>query len=414
MAVALTDSTVPLLVEGYAWLPDRRRRTDGAPVRTRLLGKPAIALHGLDAVRFFYDEDHVHRRSALPGPVLDTLFGRGAVHTLDGEQHRVRKALFVHLLKDEQGIAALTGRAAAEWERARATWAGRPQVVLYDEFALLLTRAVCDWVGVPLDDAGARETAEDLVAMVDGFATPGPRHWRARRARRRQEERLARRIEAVRRSAAGPGTSGARPGSALEAVARHHDADGGLLDPHTAAVEVLNIVRPTVAVSWFLTYAAHALHRWPDHRTRLAEDEPGHARAFAQEVRRFYPFVPFVGGLAATDLEWRGESIGAGSMILLDVYGHNHDPALWPEPYTFDPGRFADTEPGRDHLIPQGGGDVTGGHRCPGEDIVLALLETLAPLLARLEYRVTEQNLTIPLHRIPSRVSSGFVVSDIG
>ncbi|MFE6487177.1 hypothetical protein ACFVGN_30175 [Streptomyces sp. NPDC057757] len=30
----------------------------------------------------------------MPAPLLDTLFGRGAVHTLDGEEHRVRKALF--------------------------------------------------------------------------------------------------------------------------------------------------------------------------------------------------------------------------------------------------------------------------------------------------------------------------------
>ncbi|MFI9027835.1 cytochrome P450 [Streptomyces sp. NPDC053560] len=409
----MSDSTLPLLVEGYAWLPDRRRRNGGAPVRTRLLGKPAIALHGIDAVRFFYDESHIHRRDALPGPVLDTLFGRGAVHTLDGERHRVRKALFVHLLKDRESIADLTERATAEWERARADWAGRSQVVLFDAFGLLLTRTVCGWAGIPLDGEAARETADDLVAMVDGFATPGPRHWRARRARRRQEERLARRIEDVRRGGPGHTEQGAPAGAALAEVARHHEADGALLDPHTAAVEILNVIRPTVAVAWFLTFAAHALHRRPEQGAPLAKGDTGYARAFAHEVRRFYPFVPFLGGLAARDLEWRGEPVAAGTMVLLDVYGYLHDPELWPRPYTFDPTRFTDAEPGRDDLIPQGGGEVSGGHRCPGEDIVLALLQTLVPLLARLEYRVPEQDLSIPLHRVPTRVNSGFVVTDV-
>lgn len=410
---SLSDSTVPLLLEGYAWLPDRRRRNGGAPVRTRLLGKPAIALHGTDAVRFFYDESNIHRRDALPGPVLDTLFGRGAVHTLDGDRHRVRKALFAHLLKDEEAIADLTERATAEWQRARADWSGRPRVVLFDAFALLLTRAVCDWAGIALDDDGAQEMADDLVAMVDGFATPGPRHWRARRARSRQEERLARRIEDIRRAGPEDRASGRPTGTALAEVARHREVDGAPLDAHTAAVEVLNVIRPTVAVAWFLTFAAHALHRWPEHRAPLAKGDAAYARGFAHEVRRFYPFVPFLGGLAARDLEWRGERIGDGTMVLLDVYGQNHDPDLWPRPYTFDPTRFTDAEPGRDDLIPQGGGEVSHGHRCPGEDIVLALLQTLVPLLARLEYRVPEQDLTVPLHRIPSTVRGGFVVTGV-
>ncbi|WP_157871661.1 cytochrome P450, partial [Streptomyces aurantiacus] len=139
----------------------------------------------------------------------------------------------------------------------------------------------------------------------------------------------------------------------------------------------------------------------------------GYALAFAQEVRRFYPFAPFVGGLAVTDLRWRGERIDAGTMVLLDIYGQNHDPELWEDPYVFSPQRFVDREPGRDELIPQGGGDAGTGHRCPGEDITLALLATLAPRLAGLAYDVPAQDLRIPLRRIPTRPRSGFVVSGV-
>lgn len=403
----MVDSTLSLLLRGYAWLPDRRRSSGGAPVRTRLLGKRAIALHGPAAVRFFYDEKHIHRHGALPEPVIDTLFGQGAVHTLDGEHHRVRKGMFLHLLKDPVGVKSLTDQVVREWDGAVAGWADRGRIVLFDEAAGVLTRAVHAWAGVPLPEAEADGTARDLVAMVDGFATAGPRHLRARRARRRQEKRLARLIEAERESGdAGPATP-------FRTVAHHRDADGALLDPRTAAVEVLNILRPTVAVSWFAAFAAHALHRWPEHRAALRDGDPASAYAFAQEVRRFYPFAPFIGGLAAERLEWAGRTIRPGTLVLLDLYGQNHDPDLWPRPYVFDPARFRGAPPRPDELVPQGGGDPATGHRCPGEDITLALLAALAELLSGLTYRVAEQDLSIPLSRVPTAPRSGFVIEDI-
>ncbi|GAB2611438.1 hypothetical protein GCM10027168_50360 [Streptomyces capparidis] len=109
------------------------------------------------------------------------------------------------------------------------------------------------------------------------------------------------------RAAAGPATEG----SAVDVVARHLDADGERLDPRTAAVELLNVVRPTVAVCWFVACAGHALHRRP------------------------------------------------------------------------------------------------------GEDITVALLAAPAPRLARLEYRMPEQDLRIPLGRVPARMRSGFVISGV-
>lgn len=357
----MIDSTVALWAQGYAWLPDLRRRRGGGPVRTRLFGRPAVVLHGPADVDFFYDERHVLRHDALPGPVLDTLFGRGAVHTLDGDAHRTRKAVFVSLLMSPYGVAALVDRVETHWRETLAQARGR-EIVLFDEAATVLAEAVCDWAGLAVPRDAAREIAEDCVAMVDGFATAGPRHWKARRARARQEHGLARTVTDVRAGVSHLGAFavpvGADPGparSALETVARHHDADGMLLDPHTAAVELLNIIRPTVAIAWFAAFAGHALRRDPAVHARLRTDDGSYARAFAHEVRRFYPFVPFVGGLAAHDLEHRGERIPEGTLVLLDVYGHHHDPDLFPQPYRFDPTRFLGREPAPGVLIPQGG-----------------------------------------------------------
>ncbi|TWD18893.1 cytochrome P450 [Streptomyces sp. T12] len=156
------------------------------------------------------------------------------------------------------------------------------------------------------------------------------------------------------------------------------------LDEKTAAVELLNVVRPTTALAWFVAFAAHALHRWPGNRSPLADGDVAFATAFAHEVRRFCPFVPFLGGLAARDLFWRGAWVPAGGLVVLDVYGQNHDEALWGDPYAFRPRRF------------------------------LGLLEALTAQLARMEYTVPEQNLAISLHRVPTLPHSGVVLVGVG
>ncbi|MFJ7280321.1 cytochrome P450 [Kitasatospora sp. NPDC098663] len=393
------DRTLPLLLHGYAWLPEQLRRHDGPALRTRLPRRPAVALHGPEAVRFFYDERHIHRAGVLPEPVRSTLFGHGAVHGLDGPEHQLREAMFLGLLADPHRVDQLVDSVGAAWDQSVPLWRERGRIVLLDAVADVLTAGVARWAGLTLRDDEVPTPARDLVAMVDGFATLGPRHWRARLAHRRRERELAGLIEAVR-----DGSIDVPAGSAVQTVAQHRDADGAPLNPRVAAMELLNILRPTVAVCWFAAFAAHALHRWPDNRERLAKDDPGFATAFAQEVRRFYPFAPFVAGRAATDLTFAGEPIPAGTMVLLDLYGHQHDPALWGDPYAFRPQRFLDTP-----LIPQGGDPATG-HRCPGEAIVVGLLELLAPRLARLDYTVPDRDLAIPLSRVIARPDSGFVI----
>jgi fatty-acid peroxygenase len=408
------DQSVPMLAKGYAWLPDRRRAAARDSVHTRLmLTRHLLGVEGPDGARFVYDEDHVRRSGALPEPVISTLFGHGAVHTLDGEPHRVRKSMFVHLLMGS-GVTELVDRVDTAWDDAARRWAGERRIVLMDAAAEVLTRGVCDWAAVPVTDEEVPALARDLTALVDGFATGAPRHWRARRVRQRREAWLAGIIEEVRSGERTPPS-----GSVLDVVSTHRDSEGELLEPRVAAVEVLNVIRPTVAVCWFVGFAAHALHRWPQHRDRLSTGDPAFATAFAHEVRRYYPFAPFIGGRSPREVEWDGETVPAGSMVLLDLWGQDHDPELFPEPFAFRPERFLDAtgdavrEIGAWELVPQGAGDPRTGHRCPGEDITVALLSSLVVRLARLEYTLPEQDLTISLRRIPARPASGVVLTDV-
>ncbi|MDK3257945.1 cytochrome P450 [Blastococcus capsensis] len=400
------ENGLKMLAKGYAWLPDERRRTGRRTVATRLGGMPAYGTEGPEAARFLYDEDHVRRSHAIPEPVQGTLFGKGAVHTLDGEMHRVRKAMFVALLMREDGIASLAKQATTAWDAAADEWACRPEIVLFDEAGQVIAGAVARWAGVAVHDHEIPGLARDLLAMVDGFASGGVRHVRARRARGRRERWLSQLVRDVR-----SGVTAVPQGSAVDVVARHRDAGGEQLDSHVAAVELINIIRPTTAVAWFLAFSGHALIRWPQHRERLADGDPAFTEAWAHEIRRFYPFAPFIGGRAPHEVTFDGERIPENAMILLDLYGQNHDPELWGDPYAFRPERFLDRPIGEFELVPHGGGDPRTNHRCPGEQITVALLAALSGKLARLDYEVPEQDLTIALHRIPAKPASGVVLT---
>ncbi|MGK9204395.1 cytochrome P450, partial [Sinorhizobium meliloti] len=60
---------------------------------------------------------------------------------------------------------------------------------------------------------------------------------------------------------------------------------------------------------------------------------------FVEEVRRLYPFFPFVGARLRKDLVWQGHSLGKDDWLLLDLYGTTHDARLFPQPAVFNPKR---------------------------------------------------------------------------
>jgi fatty-acid peroxygenase len=91
-------------------------------------------------------------------------------------------------------------------------------VVLFDEARDVLCQAACWWAGLPPSDRLPAGMARDLVAMVDGFAAAGPRHWRARQARRRCEAQMCELVRRVRQ-----GQTMAPAGSALDVVSTHRD-----------------------------------------------------------------------------------------------------------------------------------------------------------------------------------------------
>ncbi len=400
------DHTMALLREGYDFVSRRCDALGSDQFQTRLMLRPVVCLRGSDAAEMFYDGDRfTRRRGAMPPTVLRLLQDKGSVQQLDGAEHRHRKAMFVGLLMDPEAQAGFTECFKAEWHSALDDWAQRSSIVLFDEVNLILTRAVFRWTGVPLDPPAAPQMAVSLSMMIERAGKIGPSLVEALWRRRVVERYVADVIAAVR-----GGTMNVDPTSPLAIIANHRDANGQLLDIPSATVEVINLLRPTVAVGRFIMFAAMALEDHPEWKTALKGAGDVEYERFAEEVRRLYPFFPFIGGTARVDFYWEGHSFAKGDWVLLDLHGTNHDPRFFPGPYDFRPDRGLTWRDEGHAFVPQGAGNPRLGHRCPGEGITVgAIREATRLLVEEMSYEVPPQDFSMPLNRIPARPKSGMV-----
>jgi fatty-acid peroxygenase len=403
------DGSVALLRDGYEFISNRCRRLGTDIFATRLLGRRTICLMGEEAAKLFYDQNKFHRAGATPKRVQRTLVGVGGVQGLDSPEHRDRKRMFMSLMSPEriQMLARLTAQA---WSVALGRWQQQGRVVLLPEVEEILCRAVCQWSGVQLAETDVKRRTAEFHAMIDGGGALGLRHWRALRARRSAERWIADIIAKLR-----AGKLQAPEDTALHVIGLHRtDQAGKLLAPRIAAVEVINILRPTVAVGTFITFAAVALHQHPESRRFAASADARELEWFVQEVRRFYPFFPFIAARVSRKFEWRGYTFPKRRRVLLDLYGTDHDPRIWAAPDEFHPERFRDWNGSEFNFIPHGGGDHYEHHRCPGEWITIELMKVAVSFLATgMSYRVPEQDLSINLSRIPALPKSRFVMDNV-
>lgn len=406
MTVRLPDSSLALLREGYTFISARCDRVGADLFQTRLMLRPVVCIRGAEAAEFFYGGGRFSRTGALPASAKHLLQDAGSVQTLEGAGHHHRKRLFLELAGPDS-VERLGTIFDAEWRDAVENRLAEGRFVLHDEARRILTTAACQWAGLPADERTVRARSREFGLMVDQAGTFGPANWYARWRRHRTEKWARDAIVSLRTK--GPDRTVTNP---LTAIAFHKDQSGAELPPDTAAVELLNVLRPVVAVSRFIVFAAVALVQHPQWREILTNGDDADLECFAQEVRRYYPFFPFVGGTATEQLQWKGHTFRPGDWVLLDLYGTNHDLRTWKDPERFDPGRFRDRQPDPNTLVPQGAGDRAAGHRCPGEDITVDLTKrAIRSLAAEPHIRIPAQDLTIDLARMPALPKSGFILS---
>jgi len=401
------DSSFAFLREGYCFVSRRCDELGSDLFATRLMLSPVICMRGAEAAERFYSGGRFTRNGAMPRTVKKLLQDDGSVQTLDGEAHRTRKAMFMKMAAPEE-LERLVAIFREEWHRALPRWQRLGRFSFYDELNRLLTVVAARWSGVPLPEAEIPKRTKELQAMVEQAARFGPRHWQARVLRRRCERWCADVIDRTRAGEIKP-----REGSQLALIAAHEE-NGAKLDREAAAVEIINVLRPLVAVSRFIAFEVLALHLHPHWREAFTRGDTKDERNFVQEVRRLYPFFPVIGGRVAKSFSWAGHDFPSGRWVLLDLYGTNHDERLWPDPDSFRPERFRDWNGDPYTLIPQGAGHHMEGHRCPGEDPTIAVMQAALGLLTRkMRYRVPPQDLGVRLNRIPALPEDGMIVSDV-
>ncbi|MFL6550610.1 MAG: cytochrome P450 [Povalibacter sp.] len=402
------DSTLALLRDPYRFISRECRRAGSDVIRARLLMQETVLMTGAAAAQLFCDNARFARSGAAPLRLQKTLFGVGGVQSLDDAEHRTRKSMFMDLMTTER-VLELQREVTQGALTAAQHWTQSDSTCLYDAMQEVLTRAVCAWSGVPLHASETRERTRQLAALFDGAGAVGPKHWISRLARKHSEQWIAGVIERIRKGEIRPAVE-----TAAHRIAWHRSTRGELLEPRIAAVELLNVLRPTVAVSVYVVFIAHALYKVPHVAERLRNADAHYERAFVQEIRRWYPFFPAVVARVRERFEWRDHAFEKNERVMLDLYGIDHDPRVWHDPESFSPERFASREITPFNFAPQGPGDHLLNHRCPGEWITMAIMQTMVEvLLRRISYSVPLQDASLDYARMPALPRSRFVISGV-
>lgn len=401
------DSTIPFLREGYPFISSRCDALNTDLFTSRIGLRPATFIRGGEAAELFYGKNRFTRQGAMPPTVVHLLQDQGSVQALDGDAHRQRKRAFLDLMSDE-AMQRLGDTFDEQWDQAVRQLPTHKHVVLHQLAREVLTRTACQWSGIDLQDADIPRLSRELGMMVSRAGQFGPGNWYAQWRRRGTEQWATKLVEQVRSGERRP-----PEGTVLDVFAHYRDSNGEQLSAEIAAVEVINILRPTLAVARFIVFAAVALHHYPQWRETFAAGDESDLEPFVQEIRRYYPFFPLIAGRVKEPFTWRGHRFKKDNWVVFDIYGTCHDPRLWNNPDSFQPERFRgwDWEEDISALVAQGAGHHSENHRCPGEWSTIELLKRAVRKLAHSDFTMPAQDLSIPLNRMPALPRSGVIVS---
>lgn len=213
---------------------------------------------------------------------------------------------------------------------------------------------------------GAVTVLQDSFAQPDLLPRwlPSPRRRRVRRALRSLDAMMYRLI-ASRRNGIPPGAvhDGATPADLLQRLldARDEEGDGaGLTDKEIRDQLVTFFLAGHETTSQALTWTFYLLSQHRDVADRLHDeidrvlggraphfedfDSLPYAEQVVKEAMRLYPPVFAVARKAAADTRIGDYFVPAGSEVGIWIYMAHHDARWFPQPETFDPGRFADPE----------------------------------------------------------------------
>jgi cytochrome P450 len=301
------------------------------------------------------------------------LLGNGLL-TSEGSFHRRQRKLlapaFVH-----KRIAEYANVIADRSEVAARRWRDGEQIDLSTE----TMRMTLEIVGKTLFDAEvgseAAEIGEALTTAMEQMirsmnsliplppSVPTPRNRIAKKAVARLDETIYRMIRERRAQ------GGVDKGDFLSMllVAQDEDDKSVMNDTQVRDEAMTLFLAGHETTANALAWTFYLLAQHPDVRARLERevdralggrtptlaDLPAlpFALAVFKEAMRLYPPAYFVTRRAIRDVHVGGHRLAKGSLIGVNIVGMHHRPAYFPEPYRFDPDRFA---PEREKEIPRG------------------------------------------------------------
>ncbi|MFW6691622.1 cytochrome P450 [Streptomyces sp. MAR4 CNX-425] len=365
---------------------------------------------------------------------LEPLQESGNMQTLPAAEHTPWRRVMLSVLAGRPAheahfarFAALTTAMADRWA-ADAGRGGGP-VELQKDLSKLSLQMVCEFaLGSELasEESAARVVAafEDVLTdqlarlyQVDVAGTEEERRTRA-------DEALAYLRGTVDEVLAAHRARGAAEGA--ERAERAERADGSdLIAALAAAGEAPARIRDTVLMTMMaahhttgvaISWALHLLSRHPREADRTAAEldrvlgdrttpDYGDLRNLPyldmvlRESMRLYPPGPYGAREATEDLRLGDYTVPAGTTVFYPFWAVHMNPAHWPDPETFDPGRFTPEATAARHrlaYIPFG----IGPRSCEGA--ALAMVEAklvLAVLLKRFRFEAPPDQTVTPVER---------------
>jgi hypothetical protein len=341
--------------------------------------------------------------------ILEPLVGRHSVILLDEAPHMEQRKLLLPAFHGER-MQRLAGLMTELAEREVASWPRGERIVLHGRLQRLTLEIILRAVfglerGAQLDEL--RELLGEILAFAENPLSMLPRPPRAFTLRgpiARQDRLHARADELIaeliaeRRQAGTDGDdvlamlieSGTRAKRVSPySVAAEHE-DGSPMSAEELRDELMTaLVAGHETTASELAWGFERLSREPTVLERLygeldGDSDEAYLTATVQEILRHRPVLPHAEPrLVKQPVEIGGFTYQPGTMLAAFAHLVHHDPAIYPEPQTFRPERFIESEggkaPGTYTWIPFGG----GRRRCLGASF--ALLEMKLVLRAVLE-----------------------------
>ncbi|GAA4240673.1 cytochrome P450 [Actinomadura meridiana] len=376
---------IPFIGSTFAVMRDpvgmaRKRYAEYGPVAWGwLLGQRTVTVHGPEAAEaVLVDRDKAFASGPAWSYFVGPFFNRGLM-LLDFEEHLHHRRIMRQAFTRPR-LRAYMDAMAPGVVKGVGAWQVGPGFTMYDHFKrLTLDLAVDVFMGVELDDAErARVNGAFIAAVRAGtayvrFPVPGLRWHRGLRARRVLEEFFQRQLPAKRRDG-GDDLFAALCAAESDDGRRFTDAD---IVNHM--IFALMAAHDTTTIT--LTSMAYHLARFPEWQERLRDealalgtDDLAYADLDAltgmdmvmKESMRLVAPVPALPRRVVRDTSILGFHIPAGTTVVVPMLSNHRMADWWPDPDTFDPGRFAperrEDKVHRFAWSPFGG----GAHRCVG------------------------------------------------